>query len=436
MSLTTQVRLLLSLAAALLAAPLHAHEFKMDALVNAFVKVEGHQAHLVVRVPLFLLQSVRFPVRNIELDVPNAQPALERAAAAIAQSIVLRENRRPLVAESTRARLALPSDRAFETFDGAAAHVAAPVGADTQIYIDQGYVDAHLVYPIASPDSVFSVSTSTARELGDYVKIAVRYLPAGGDERALVITSRSGTVDLNPTWYGAAAGFVGLGIAHILTGVDHLLFLLCLLIPVRGWRPIVAIVTVFTVAHSFTLLGAAFGLAPGGAWFPPFVETAIAASILYMALENIIGADLERRLVITCLFGLVHGFGFSYGIAENLQFAGTHLVTSLFAFNLGVEIGQLLALVVMLPLLALVRRYVLRGRVGMIILSALVAQVGWNWMLARGAELMNVPWPRPTLAGAALAVLWLAGLLAAAGAVALAARRLPLHRAPMAPALR
>src|SRR5207249_2517900 len=122
------------------------------------------------------------------------------------------------------------------------------------------------------------------------------------------------------------------GIEHILTGFVHLLFLLCLIIPLRGWRQVLAIVTTFTVAHSFTLIGSGFHLAPGGAWFPPFVEMTIAASIVYMALENIMGIDFARRMLITGIFGLVHGFGFSYGLQENLQFAGTHLLVSLFAF--------------------------------------------------------------------------------------------------------
>jgi len=424
-------RLVLALAVALFALTAQGHEFKMDALINAFVRIDGNEAHVVVRAPLFLLGSARFPVKNIEIDVASATAALDRSAGAIAQSIVLYENGRAVVPTSAHARLSLPSDRSFETYEGATAHVAQPPAADTQIYIDQGYVDAHLVYPIAAPESVFSVRTMAARELGDYVKLAVRYMPARGDERALLISSRSGMVDLNPTWWGAAAGFVGLGIAHILTGIDHLLFLLCLLIPLRSWRPMVAIMTPFTIAHSFTLIGAAFGLAPSGSWFPPFVESAIAASIVYMALENIMGADLRRRLVITGLFGLVHGFGFSYGLQESLQFAGTHLLVSLFAFNVGIELGQLLALTVMVPLLVAVRRYVLRGRVGMIILSALAAQVGWNWMLERGEVLWNTPWPRLTLAGAATTAFWIAGILLAAGMITLAMRKLRLADAPV-----
>jgi len=404
-----------------------AHEFKLDALINTFVKIDGNEAHVVLRTPLYLFKFVRFPVRNVEIDVPGSGPALERATEALAREIVLYADGRALAPVQSRSRLSLPSDKSFESYGDAVRHVAAPVATDTQIYIDQGYVDTHLTYRIDSPNAVFSLRSNAARELGDYLKLSVRYEPFEGTSRALIMTSQSGSVDLNPTWYGAAAGFVTLGMMHILTGFDHLLFLLCLVIPLRNWRQVLAIVTIFTVAHSFTLIGAAFGLAPTGMWFPPFVETMVAASIVYMALENIIGVDIVRRVLLTGLFGLVHGFGFSYGLQESLQFAGSHLVVSLFAFNLGIELGQVLALAVMMPLLLLVRRYVLRGRVGMIILSALVAQTAWSWMLERGELLWKQQWPRPGLADVATAAFWVAGLMLAAIGVRYLIRRLPMN---------
>ena len=350
-----------------------AHEFKLDAVLNAFVKIEPGEAQLVIRGPLYLFRSAKFPIsNNILIDVDKSGPAIERSLAAIAQSVTLFENGRPLVASRASGRLSLPSDRSFESYQQAASHVSEPPEPDTSIYIDQGYVDARITYPISSPGSVFAIRTPSAAGLGD-LKVSLRYMPLGEDSRAMVFTSLSGIVLLNPTWVSAAAGFIGLGIEHILTGYDHLLFLLCLMIPLRGWRQILSVITVFTVAHSFTLLGSAFHLAPSGRWFPPFVEAAIAASIVYMALENIMGVNLKRRVLITGLFGLVHGFGFSYGLQENFQYAGTHLLVSLFAFNVGIEIGQILVLMVMLPALAIVRRYVLPGRIGMIILSAIVA---------------------------------------------------------------
>ena len=103
-----------------------------------------------------------------------------------------------------------------------------------------------------------------------------------------------------------------------------------------------------------------------------------------MALENIVGtASVHRRWIITFGFGLVHGFGFSFALHETLQFAGSHLVTSLLAFNVGVELGQVLVLLVLVPALALLFRYVVAERMGTIILSALVAHTGWHWMLER-----------------------------------------------------
>ncbi|HEY1329751.1 MAG TPA: HupE/UreJ family protein [Casimicrobiaceae bacterium] len=425
-------RLLLALCLAVPIGAARGHEFKLDAVMNVFVKEEPGRLELLVRAPLYLFKNVRFPVKNIEVDVPNAGTALERALAAIEHDLVLSEDGRRLAPESGHATLSLPSDKSFDRYDDAVRHVAQPIASDTQIYVDQGYVDAHVTYARTAPGSVVALRTRAAPELGDYLKMVVRYAPLEGDERTLLVTSQSGTVALNPTWLEAASGFIGLGMGHILTGFDHLLFLLCLVIPLRGWRPILAIVTTFTLAHSFTLIGSAFGLAPTGAWFPPFVETMIAASIVYMALENIMGVALRRRVVITALFGLVHGFGFSYGLQENLQLAGTHLLAALFAFNVGIEIGQLCVLAIMLPLLALVRRYVLRGRVGMIVLSALVAQTAWQWMTERGEALMKVRWPRPDMTDFAHAAVWAACFVLAVVALRGVTRRLSSTRGPAA----
>src|SRR5207249_10131615 len=138
--------------------------------------------------------------------------------------------------------------------------------------------------------------------------------------------------------------FVKLGFLHILDGLDHLLFLFCLVIPMRRLRPLIAVITSFTVAHSLTLIASTLGLTPRALWFPPLIEVLIALSILYMAFENIVGPKLERRWLIAFGFGLVHGFGFSFALRESLQFAGSHLATSLVSFNVAVGLGQLFVL--------------------------------------------------------------------------------------------
>jgi len=411
-----------ALAAALVAASVAwAHEFTLEALVSAFFKVEGKEAHLVIRAPLYLFKAVRFPIRNIEVDVEHSGDAMQRALAALQHGVVVTENGQPLHASGAHGRLALPSDRSFDNYDRATAHVAAPVEPDTRIVVDQGYVDAHFVYPIESPDGVFALSTSAGQEIG--TKLAIRFIGAHGEERAVLVKSGSGTVELNPSALAAARGFVGLGIMHIATGLDHLLFLLCLVMPLRGVRPLLAIVTGFTVAHSFTLIGSAFGLAPHGAWFAPFVEMMIAISIIYMAIENVLGVSVTRRALLAIGFGLVHGFAFSQGLQEQLQFAGGHLITALFAFNIGIEMGQLMALAVMLPLVAFVLRYVLPGRVGSIILALLIGHVAWHWMVDRWDTLSRAPWPGLDVSDLMPVLLWSLGLAAAAtGVRALLAR--------------
>ena len=419
---------LLTLCALVTPRPGHAHEFSMDAVMNGFVKIDEHQADLVVRVPLFALRHAGFPLNGREIDVGRSAPAIERALAMIGEDITLFEDEQPLRPSSAAGRLQLPSDRSFDSYPEALADAGGTPVAGTVIYADQGFLDAHLTYPIASPRGRFSIRTAVFPDVAGFLKLAVRYLPPGEEGRAMVITSRSGRVSLNPAWYRAAASFVTMGVAHILSGPDHLLFLLCLVIPFATLRQVIPIITAFTVAHSFTLIGSAFGLAPSGVWFPPFVETAIAASIVYMALENIVGVNLRRRWLLTGLFGLVHGFGFSYALKENLQFAGRHLLVSLFSFNLGIEIGQGLVLAVMLPALALLRRRV-PGRVGVIILSALVAHTGWHWMIDRGDVLWNTEWPRLNAESLTTLARWVAGLLLAVGIVHLARRAL-LSRRP------
>jgi hypothetical protein len=226
---------------------------------------------------------------------------------------------------------------------------------------------------------------------------------------------------------------VELGFLHILDGIDHLLFLLCLVIPFRRLRPLVAIVTSFTVAHSITLIGSSAGLAPAGLWFAPFIETLIALSIVYMAFENIVGARLERRWVLAFGFGLIHGFGFSFFLRESLQFAGSHLVTSLLSFNLGVELGQVFVLLLAVPVLGWLFRRV-PERIGTILLSAIVAHTAWHWMTERGATLMEYRFQWPALNAVTVASAMRAVMLALiVGAVGWLMYGLARRIAPVAP---
>jgi hypothetical protein len=170
------------------------------------------------------------------------------------------------------------------------------------------------------------------------------------------------------------------------------------------------------VAHSITLIAAAYNYAPDALWFPPLIETLIAMSIVYMALENIVGSNAHRRWIIAFVFGLVHGFGFAFVLRDTLQFAGSHLVTSLVAFNLGVELGQVAVLVVLVPAMNLLFRAV-PERAATLILSALVAHTGWHWMADRWADLRKFPLPALDAAGLAGLLRWTMAAIALAALV-------------------
>ena len=260
---------------------------------------------------------------------------------------------------------------------------------------NQTYLDVLFDYPIRSDQSLFSIH-ARLEDLGLRVITALRFIEPNGTIRAFEFEGNPGLVRLDPRWYQAAARFVESGFLHILDGTDHLLFLFCLVIPFRKMRALIPIITSFTVAHSITLIASAYDLAPDALWFPPLIETLIACSIVYMALENIVGtANVHRRWLITFGFGLVHGFGFSFALRQTLQFAGSHMLTSLLSFNIGVELGQLLVLIILIPLLDGLFRYVVAERMGTIILSALVAHTAWHWMIDRGTQLQKFPFPWP-----------------------------------------
>jgi len=405
-----------------------AHDIPGDVRIVAYVKPANDRLQLLVRVPLAAMREVEFPVRGPGyLDLRRADAALAGAASLwLADNLELYEgDTRLMQPRIVTARVSLASDKSFTTFESAVAHLQGErVSPDTDLYWNQQLLDVLFEVPIQSAASAFSIHPKFSR-LGQRVVTALRFLPPDGAERAFEFHGDPGLVRLDPRWHQAALRFVESGFLHILEGIDHLLFLLCLVIPFRRFLPLAVIVTSFTIAHSITLLAAAFGFAPGGLWFPPLIETLIALSIVWMALENITGAtSIQRRWVIAFIFGLVHGFGFSFALSESLQFAGDHLVTSLVAFNIGVELGQLLVLLVLVPLLNLLLRHAVAERIGIIILSALVAHTGWHWMQERGEQLLKFPLPVMDAAAWASLLRWLLAALVLGAAMWFARRHL------------
>lgn len=189
----------------------------------------------------------------------------------------------------------------------------------------------------------------------DHHTLAKIETPSGTQQFAFAPDSRQARFAVDDTGSGARAtgSFFMLGIEHILTGYDHLLFLLALLLPGGGLLSLVKIITAFTIAHSVTLTLAVLQVVT----LPDrLIEAVIALSIACVAAENLFFKPMiSRRWLVSFGFGLVHGFGFSSALRE-LGLPRHGLLLSLFGFNAGVEVGQALVIVVCLPLLLLLRR--------------------------------------------------------------------------------
>jgi hypothetical protein len=406
----SRVAILVATAALTFQAGPRAHEIPNEVTIQTFLRPEGQRLLFLVRAPLKAMREMDVPLREGGyVDLAKADQVLRDSATQwIADFVKIYEDDRELPYPDVQvARVALPGNREFQTFEQAQAHLAGPpLPVTTDLRWEEGVLDVRFEYPIQSDQSRFGISPGLTR-LGLRVNVVLRFQQPGRSERVFDVHGDTGVVQLDPRWHQAALRFVEDGFFHILDGIDHLLFLFCLVIPFRRLRSLVVVVTAFTVAHSVTLIASAYNLAPDALWFPPLVETLIACSIVYMAFENIVFAakrapdaqgieagPLDRRWAVAFGFGLIHGFGFSFALRETLQFAGSHLLTSLVSFNVGVELGQLLVLIVLVPALNLFFRYVLAERLGTILLSALVAHTGWHWATERGGQLLQFPWPR------------------------------------------
>src|SRR6185312_89404 len=381
------------------AGPALAHNIPVDALVQAYMKPQGHVLQVLMRMPLkSYADGDYYHNADGSVDLAKADGPLRTAAqVALFENLKVLENGRQLpFPHIVAVRMSLDEDQSFASYSQALAHMKAPpLPEKTSIMWDQAKLDVLFEYPIQSEQSNFSIHAAFDR-LALHETTALQFMSPNGVTRAYALAGDAGLVSMDPSWINAATRFVDMGFHHILEGIDHLLFLFCLVIPFRRIRPLVPVITAFTIAHSITLIASAYGYAPDAQWFPPLIEMLIAVSIVYMALENIVVLKPQHRWIITFFFGLVHGFGFSWVLRDTLQFAGSHVLLSLLSFNVGVELGQLFMLALFVPALNLLFRHVVGYRVGSIILSAIVAHQAWHWMEDRWDALSQFSLPSIT----------------------------------------
>ena len=287
--------------------------------------------------------------------------------------------RRALLAAAKGNLEAYLSERVTVFLDGAACK---PALEGTAIRSREGvpYAELDLAYDCGAASGsyqikygVFSASDAAADDHSNIVDYRL-----GGHEGQTVLDSGHAEFTVGGGSVAtAAARFGAMGVEHILSGLDHVLFVVALVLGAANIRSLMGVVSMFTLAHSVTLISALLG------WISipsAVVEPLIALSIAFVAIENLLGAT-RRRLPVVFVFGLLHGLGFAGSLRVTDDFSWS-LVTSLLSFNLGIEAGQALLLLAVFPLILLVRRSgwsvpVLRGA------TITVAAVGSFWFIER-----------------------------------------------------
>lgn len=246
--------------------------------------------------------------------------------------------------------------------------------------LGDGRVELELLARCPSPPRRLTVRDGWASLLGEHHRTLARLDAAGGvREIAFSRDMPEAEVDLGTGTSPGGLRFFRLGLDHILSGWDHLLFLAALILRGGKLLSMLRIVTAFTLAHSITLALAALGVAavPGR-----IVEPAIAASIVWVAIENVrVREAPSRRWLVSFLFGLVHGFAFASTLAE-LSLPSGQLAGALLGFNLGVEAGQALVLFAAFPALLWLRRAAWEP-VAVRAASLALALVGSFWLVQR-----------------------------------------------------
>ena len=246
--------------------------------------------------------------------------------------------------------------------------------------LGDGRVTLELALECPAPPARLTIRDGWFELFGEHYRTIARIEVSGAGAREAVFLpdAPEATIEIGQEPAAQGAGFFRLGVEHILTGYDHLLFLLALLL--RGGRllSLLKIITAFTVAHSITLALAVLGVVtiPGR-----IIEPAIAASVVWVALENLRRDAPSQRWLVSFVFGLVHGFGFASAI-EPLGLPPARMALALLGFNLGVEAGQALVVVLLLPLLLWMRGKPWEPRV-VRAASLGVAAVGLAWLVAR-----------------------------------------------------
>ena len=259
---------------------------------------------------------------------------------------------------------AVGAEPGFATLDEAQAALATPTLPETgsnRLYVGDAVVDVLVRYSTGGVVPAYAISSQLDPNLPGQDQTANLILDYGPGQPQ-VFRSRgllTDPVEITRSPLAAIWTFIYEGMRHILEGLDHVLFVVCLVLGATTLHRLLWRVTGFTIGHSVTLALGFFGYTPKGAWFVPAVETGIALSIIYAAVIAMRQRATEQGpeiwvFLVTITIGLLHGLGFSFVLQEILKVNSPNIWQSLLAFNIGVELGQVVIVLLIWPALKLI----------------------------------------------------------------------------------
>ena len=322
---------------------------------------------------------------NLSIDGKIVDPKVERVN-------IYKNGTQPDFATLDDAMKSFQDEQVFDAFE-------------QDVYVGDTTVDVLLRYTTQGAVYNYAISSKldpglpdqdeTANLILDYSPSSVQVYRARGLLHEPVVVTRS--------VFDAVMTFIQEGVKHILEGLDHVLFVICLVLGAMHFGPLLWRVTGFTIGHSITLSIGFFGFVPTVAWFVPVVETGIALSIIYVAFvavapdfklgpKSVLQQKKKEWTVIgvTGLIGLLHGLGFSFVLQNILQVTSPNIWQSLLAFNLGVEIGQLLIVIASLFVFSLISFLGARAsKINRTIVAGVCASTALYWVIERGNNILT-----------------------------------------------
>lgn len=362
---------------------------------------------LLLRVPLSGLLAAGLPKEGVGyLALDRIEPYLQRAALELAAAVdIVADDAVLRTPQLVVVKISLPFDSSFQSYEAARAHLdSPPLPAGTQVFWTQGFLDARFDYASTLGLSNLAIRVRLDR-LAPRVTTRLGAFDDKGTFRAFRFVGDVGRIRIDPRWTNVLPPFIESGVRDAFGRLDLWLLSACMILASRrtASRSIVFCVAGIVVAS----LAVIYGPDSSGIWLPAVFDCALAALIVMLLVQNIARRRPGTRSVSMLIAGVVGGISWAATMRPTLQFAGRHVFEAVLAFDVGIALAQFGIVISVLAVTSLLRGVLPAGKLGMVVLSALVCNIAWNTLMERVRTLVWQPWPLWTPAAAVTATSWL-----------------------------